>query len=306
MTSDEFMERVATVSNSITDGDIEHVKGLLSADGALLTFTDPLGSWLHCAAGRGQKEIVEHLITKGLDVNFVADAGGAPIGRAAANGHTSVVQCLLRHGAELPVDQPTKNALFASIYRGHTHITQILMDAGLDPHVVYRSVTGKLKNALSYAMERGHTDMVNLLTSLGCVMPVEGVDIPVNEVAQPVASASQESDAVREILDHMSNSVGPVESLALQEIVPVDDDVHVAINVIKPNENCPFTTLFTTGMTDAAMNVPEGQEEFQYAELVMYLPGDWQIPQPNSSDESSLWPFQWLRQIAYYPHLNET
>ena len=137
-------------------------------------------------------------------------------------------------------------------------------------------------------------------------MPVEGVDIPVNEVSSPPAGDSPAVDVVREVLEHLNDAIGSVEPLALQGIVPSHDDVYVSVNVIRPNENCPFITLFTTGMSEVAMTVPEGQEEFQYAELVMYLPDDWQIPQLNSDDEASLWPFQWLRKIAYYPHQEGT
>ncbi len=59
----------------------------------------------------------------------------------------------------------------------------------------------------------------------------------------------------------MAELFGPVDPLAQQEIVPVHDKVHVAINVIRPNDRHPCLTLFTTGMSDQAMNVPEGQEE---------------------------------------------
>ncbi|MDZ7615960.1 MAG: suppressor of fused domain protein [Patescibacteria group bacterium] len=49
---------------------------------------------------------------------------------------------------------------------------------------------------------------------------------------------------------------------------------------------------------------PEGQEEYQYAELMMYLPADWPI-QPKV-DSPQLWPWRWLRTMAHYPHEQNT
>ena len=294
------------LKSAVRSGDIAIVERLLRKHPDMWEYDGVSGSWLHMAARSGDLATVELLIALGADVNRDSEFSGKPILLAARKGHLDVVKCLLNNNAVLSVDEPNLNTLIGAVLGANVNVVECLLDAGLDADICYRSESGELKNALTLAVER-HQDLIAaFLRERGCQLPVEGVDIPVNEVAQPAASASQESDAVREILDHMTDSVGPIEALALQEIVPVDDDVHVAINVIRPNENCPFTTLFTTGMSEVAMNVPEGQEKFQYAELVMYLPGDWQIPHPNSSDESTLWPFQWLRQIAYYPHLNET
>jgi len=134
-------------------------------------------------------------------------------------------------------------------------------------------------------------------------MPVEGVDVAVNE---PMNSSSEPESAHSEIIDGIAAQFGPVESLALQEIVPVDDETHIAVNVVRPNEESGYLTIFTSGMSDRPMTVPTGREDYKYAELVMFLPASWTIPTRNDSDESSLWPFQWLRNIAYYPHQADT
>lgn len=299
------LEVCAEMYSAVRSGKLSTAQSMVGEHPALLA-AEFDGSFLHTAARFDQRGIAEWLIDRGVDVNVEDEEVSTPVYYAAIKGHVSMVQFLIESGADLAPRNHLSNPLLAAIYNGHIPVVEYLLRSNFDCHVEYRTEEGRLSNALSFAIKHGQSEIAEILKQAGCRMPVEGVDIPVNEVTQSTPSASQESDAVREILDHMANSVGPVESLALQEIVQVDDDVHVAINVIRPNENCPFTTLFTTGMSEVAMNVPEGQEEFQYAELVMYLPGDWQIPQPNSSDESTLWPFQWLRQIAYYPHLNET
>jgi hypothetical protein len=65
-------------------------------------------------------------------------------------------------------------------------------------------------------------------------------------------------------------------------------------------------TLFTTGRSGKAMTVPEGEEKYQYAELIMQLPATWLHPRVQKSNREASWPVEWLRQVAYYPHLNET
>jgi hypothetical protein len=120
-------------------------------------------------------------------------------------------------------------------------------------------------------------------------------------------TCSQRHDKVRELLTLVIGSAfGPVDPLSLQEILPVHDEVHVSIHAIRPTESHPYLTLFTTGMSNVAMEVPAGQEEWQYAELIMHLPSTWPHPRDHAEDPAVFWPVQWLRKVAYYPHLNET
>jgi Suppressor of fused protein (SUFU) len=99
---------------------------------------------------------------------------------------------------------------------------------------------------------------------------------------------------------------GPVEPLSLVEVVPVHDRVRVKINMIRPTFMQNRLTLFTTGMSSVALKVPRGQEKWRYVELMMHLPPDWPLPDEISEADPSLWPIRWLREIAYYPHLNKT
>lgn len=303
---EEIMAAVRELNAAILDDNISLVDSLLESRPQLLTHTTMLGTCLHIAIQHGTSRIVKHLIAIGADVDAIAELGGTPLRLAASEGTLESVKDLIAAGARFVYDSPDTNTLFGTIFDGHAEIAKLLIEAGCDPHVVYRGESGQLKNALSYAVERDHSALRDILSAAGCKLPVEGVDVPVNEATSKPADHFQPVDSVKEVLKHLTSSIGPVEPLALQEVVPVHDDVHISVNVIKPNENCPFTTVFTTGMSDVAMAVPEGQEEFQYAELLMYLPGDWEIPQLDSNDEASLWPFQWLRNAAYLPHQNDT
>jgi hypothetical protein len=84
------------------------------------------------------------------------------------------------------------------------------------------------------------------------------------------------------------------------------DGISVTIHIIPPSEMHPYLVLFTHGMSDLAMTVPAGQEAWRYAELVMHLPADWVHPAKANGDPKWMWPLQWLRKMAYYPHLEET
>ena len=59
-------------------------------------------------------------------------------------------------------------------------------------------------------------------------------------------------------------------------------------------------------MSDAPMNVPAGQEEFQFAELIIHLPAKWPHPKTAGDDPNAMWPIRWMRDLAYFPHLQET
>jgi hypothetical protein len=123
----------------------------------------------------------------------------------------------------------------------------------------------------------------------------------------PSNSLHEDNDKVREMISIvMETAFGPVDPLSLQEIVPVHDDVHVSVHIIRPTESHPHLTLFTTGMSNSPMCVPLGQDEWRYAELIMHLPASWRHPREHGDDMAAFWPVQWLRQIAYFPHLNDT
>ena len=110
----------------------------------------------------------------------------------------------------------------------------------------------------------------------------------------------------QQIIVYMAERFGPVDDLGMQEILPIVEDMSVSINFIRPNDDHPYLVLFTNGMSDRAMRVPSGSDEWQYAELVMHLPADWPHPREAGGDPQWLWPVQWLRKAAYIPHLNDT
>jgi hypothetical protein len=298
------------ILEAIESGDLDAFSRLVGQDDALRNSPNTFGSWLHCACAEGQLPIVIYLVENGADLDLRGDIAGVmgdagPIDDAAGAGHLEVVQYLLSRGARLDVGAPTRNPLFSAIHNGHRDVVRSLLNAGIDRDVTYRTDAGKLRNALSFAVEQDQLEIADMLVKAGCRLPIEGVDKPVWE-PEEVHQETAEDEAHKQIIAHMAATFGPVDLLAMQEIFPIHDEVHIAINVIPPNDGHPYLTLFTTGMSDVAMQAPTGQEAYQYAELVMHLPADWPHPRGKAAGEDVLWPCTWLRQAAYYPHLNHT
>lgn len=74
------------------------------------------------AAGNGDMTAVQLFLDAGMDVNA---GGGAAIGLAAGRGQKKMVEFLLSKGAK-----PTSNALQFARTRGHKEIEEILVKAG--------------------------------------------------------------------------------------------------------------------------------------------------------------------------------
>ncbi len=283
------------VQAAIKEGNADRVAELIGDDESKLTMSTLFGPWLHLAAALGQLDVAKRLVSMGVDINARGGiSDGDALGRAASKGHLDIVEYLLSLGAELDVSEPERNPLFSAVYGGHLAVAELLIKSGLDPHVTYLGSGGRPKNALSFAYERGQEAIAEFLIAAGCSLPSRD------------GSDGDGEEAHRLLLSAVAAELGEVSQLALQEIVPVDDNVQIAVHVIRPDEHHPCVTLLTAGMSDKAMAVPQGQEEYQYAELLIHLPATWQLPGDSDWSDEDGWPISWLRQLAYYPHQTNT
>jgi hypothetical protein len=117
--------------------------------------------------------------------------------------------------------------------------------------------------------------------------------------------ASGESH-IEEISEHIEKYLGPIESVLHEIVSPL---VHIDIHYVKHNDKFPFNIMVTSGLSDKAMNVPQGQDQNKYAELYILLPKEWPIQIENYElmneifkDENVYWPIRWLKTIARFPH----
>jgi hypothetical protein len=87
---------------------------------------------------------------------------------------------------------------------------------------------------------------------------------------------------------------GPYDKV-LHEIV--SPDIHLDIIMNPPTADFPFYRMVTMGVGAFRMNVPAElrKYELEHTELIMYLPGNWNI---ESSQESDYWPIRMMKTIG--------
>lgn len=97
------------------------------------------------------------------------------------------------------------------------------------------------------------------------------------------------------------------ETSVFHEII--SDLVHIDVNILRPRGDGDHYVLFTTGMSDLPMTLPDeiaDREDLKFAELYLFLPGSWNLGKEFSlaSDlpEASYWPIQMLKFLARFPH----
>ncbi len=150
--------------NAVKKGEIDNVKNLLKQNEGLLENVTALGSWLHVAASYEQIEVVEYLISEGIDLNIEGAAGKVtPIRCAALQGNLNIVKILYDNGAILDVSTANKNPLFAAIYNNHFKIVKFLVENGIDLTASYSIGQLDRVDACEYARQFGRTEIYNYL-----------------------------------------------------------------------------------------------------------------------------------------------
>ncbi|MFO0860931.1 MAG: suppressor of fused domain protein [Phycisphaerales bacterium] len=110
-----------------------------------------------------------------------------------------------------------------------------------------------------------------------------------------------------EICAHMEGFYGASE-IVMHELV--SDDLHIDVFPIPPSDQCPFWTLYTTGMSEKPMEVPpdaaDNEEDLallRYAEVMIHLPPDWPVLETDPEKaRKTYWPIGWLKRAARLPH----
>jgi hypothetical protein len=113
------------------------------------------------------------------------------------------------------------------------------------------------------------------------------------------------------ILKHVTKHCGPVDDRHITQIVPSAAGVGVAVHVVRPNPKSGGSLLlFTTGMSDLPMTVPDdvdGAERYVHAELVISLPRAWPLPENDTlREDDHHWPIEWLFRVGAFPHQRGT
>jgi hypothetical protein len=123
------------------------------------------------------------------------------------------------------------------------------------------------------------------------------------ERSKPFEIAIGDGDHIDAISEHIEQHIGEV-TMVFHEIV--SDLVHIDVHHVLPDADRDFHTLITSGMSDKPMTVPEGAEEFRFAELVLCLPSDWKLTREDFADEANYWPIRLMKGLARLPHEYDT
>lgn len=123
------------------------------------------------------------------------------------------------------------------------------------------------------------------------------------ERAKPFEPAIGDGEHIDSITEHIERHIGAV-TMCFHEIV--SDLVHIDVHHVPPEPGRDFHTLITTGMSEKPMTVPEGAEDFQFAELVLCLPAEWKLTRDDFADEANYWPIRLLKTLARLPHEYDT
>lgn len=106
--------------------------------------------------------------------------------------------------------------------------------------------------------------------------------------------ANPDRDLIAVETGHVVRWIGPIRSTLSEGPAP---RVHIDIHWIEADSQRPFHTLVTTGMAQAAMNVPPGGTGCTHAEVMIFLPEEFDMTYFETS-----WPVHLLHQAARVAH----
>ena len=112
---------------------------------------------LHTSAYQGNLDIVNLLLTKGVNIKAVDKSNQTPLNLASRQGHVDVVSALLTAGSKVDhVDEEGWTALRSSAWGGHTGVVSLLLAAGASVNIADMDK----RTALRAAAWGGHEDIV--------------------------------------------------------------------------------------------------------------------------------------------------
>ena len=120
-----------------------------------------------------------------------------------------------------------------------------------------------------------------------------------SERTEDYTEAVVDETAIQKISEHIEKHIGKIDAVFHEKI---SDLIQLDILIVNPTAERNYYTLVTCGMSHLPMTVPEGAEQFKYAELMICLPADWKVSQEDFQVQENYWPIYWLKRLARMPH----
>lgn len=155
------------IYNVFAEGDLVRVKAILAEKPKLIDKRLIWGSTgMHIAAEYGHNEVVEFLISKGVEVDIRNKYGKTPLHVAAYAGKVEVAELLLSKGADINArDKHGQTSLHKAVvaYENRKEAVELLLNNGADASIK----DNDSKTPLDIAEEEGYEEIAELLRSHG-------------------------------------------------------------------------------------------------------------------------------------------
>ncbi len=167
--ADGFRGEHAELFNTVRWGTLQELKSLVAQGKNIHGILKDSGYYsgrtlLHSACGREGLDVIEYLVSKGLDVNAQDDNGVTPLMIAADAGSSEKVQYLLSKGADpFAKNKSGETLLYYAAGGGLDWFVEDLIAAKIDPNASTQTGWTPLHSAAS----SGNKNVVEILMSKG-------------------------------------------------------------------------------------------------------------------------------------------
>jgi len=110
-----------------------------------------------------------------------------------------------------------------------------------------------------------------------------------------------------EVCTHFDQIFPDRQTSVFHEII--SDLIHIDVHIMRPTAEEDFYVIYTTGMSDMPMTVPEDMpsaQDYSRAELVMFLPGTWDVDNVLKMEgeipNKDFWAISGIKFFARFPH----
>jgi uncharacterized protein len=139
----------------------------------------------------GDVRRLPELLERGASICYLHKDGFRPLMRAAYHGHTELVQLLLTLGVDPnQTAADAASALFWASIRGHERIVELLLAAGADANAFRRSDDHRQKKrndgyrVINAAIHRGHLGIAQILFRAGAFLDHRDLPRDIRETAE--------------------------------------------------------------------------------------------------------------------------